>query len=412
MKKLLILVMLLASAAAALAFDVKTDDKQAFPTFKVTGWVKVTYQDTVYHEAGKVCPSGFDIKDAAIVVGGDAWANTSYRVYLQGNRKNKVTDKNDAFVSPTQAAYSARLVEAYVDWKASPLYSFRAGQYKKPMSQDNLVAATSMDFISSSQLVARFLDNNYDEGLMGYGKWQDLSYWLSLANGAPYDYKDKNWAKDVIARATYLALPGLTVGGGAEYGTSDGAGKSLYRRRGGLEVNYEWRKLFVRAEWMIGLDDKSVSDSLSKAATRSVTDTLIRGVYDTTAHAWHDTTYTRTRNVTSTTWTKKTLIDQALSRGAYISAGYVIMPKLRVAARADLFRTDNTWKLDTLRASATKVDTIWVIREARTLNWTLGADYFINPNVKVTLNYDIKQEDISLPLVKNNVISLQAQVKF
>ena len=231
---------------SAHAFDVKTDDKQPYPTCKVTGWVKVTYQDTAYHEAGKVCPSGFDIKDAAIVVGGDAWANTSYRVYLQGNRKNKVTDKNDAFVSPTQAAYSARLVEAYVDWKTSPLYSFRAGQYKKPMSQDNLVAATNMDFISCSQIVTKFLDNNYDEGLMGYGKWRDLSYWLSLANGAPYDYKDKNWAKDVIARATYIALPGLTVGGSAEYGTSDGAGVSLYRRRGGLEANFERRKLLIK----------------------------------------------------------------------------------------------------------------------------------------------------------------------
>ncbi|HTY08278.1 MAG TPA: porin, partial [Candidatus Edwardsbacteria bacterium] len=296
MKRALVLLLLLAAAASAFAFDVKTDDKQPFPTFKVTGWVKVTYQDTVYHEQGAVCASGFDIKDAALVVGGDAWGNTSYRIYLQGNRKNKVTDKNDAFVSPTLAAYSPRLVEAYVDWKPSPLYSFRAGQYKKPMSQDNLVAATNMDFISSSQIVARFLDNNYDEGLMGYGKWQDLSYWLSLANGAPYNYKDKNWAKDVIGRATYLALPGLTVGGGFEYGTSDGAGMSLYRRRGGLEASYEWRKLFVRAEWMIGLDDKAVADSLSRTASKNVTDTIRCGWRDTLG-AWHDTTYTRSRSV-------------------------------------------------------------------------------------------------------------------
>ena len=144
----------------------------------------------------------------------------------------------------------------------------------------------------------------------------------------------------------------------------------------------------------------------------SVTDTLFGGVYDTTAHTWHDTVDTRTRNGTTTTWTKKTLVDQALLRGAYVTIGYVVLPKLRVAARADLFRTDYSWKLDTLRASATVVDTFWVIRESRNLNWTLSADYFLNPNTKVTLNYDIKQEDIALPLVKNNVISLQAQVKF
>ncbi|MCU0606520.1 MAG: hypothetical protein MUF78_03670 [Candidatus Edwardsbacteria bacterium] len=246
---------------------------------------------------------------------------------------------------------------------------------------------------------------------MGYGKWRDLGYWLSLHNGAAYNYKDKNWAKDVIARATYLALPGLTVGGNVEYGTNDGAGLSLYRRRAGLDAGFEWKKLYARAEWMIGLDDKSVADSLSRTATRNVTDTIRTGYLDTLG-AWHDTTYTRVRSVSYKAWTRKTLVDQVLARGAYLTVGYVVMPKLRVAARADLYRTDYSWKLDTLRASATKVDTLWVVKESRNLNWTLGADYFLNPNAKVTLNYDIRQEDMALAVVKNNVLSLQAQVKF
>lgn len=157
---------------------------------------------------------------------------------------------------------------------------------------------------------------------------------------------------------------------------------------------------------MIGRDDKSVSDSLSRNATKNVTDTIRTGFMDTLG-AWHDTTYTRTRSVSYKAWTKRTLIDQALSRGAYVTVGYVVMPKLRVAARADLFRNDYAWKLKTPGA-----DTSWVKTEARTVNWTLGADYFLNPNAKVSLNYDIRQEDMALALVKNNVLSLQAQVKF
>ncbi len=386
------------------AFDVKTEDKQAFPTFKVTGWVKVTYQDTVYRDTTVTYASGFDIKDAALVVGGDAWANTSYRIYLQGNRKNKVTDKNDAFVSPTQAAYTPRLVEAYVDWKASPLYSFRTGQYKKPMSQDNLVAATNMDFISSSQIVAKFLDNNYDEGLMGYGKWRDLSYWLSLANGAPYNYKDKNWAKDVIARVTYLAIPGLTVGASTEYGTSDGAGKPLYRRRGGLEVNYEWQKLFVRAEWMIGRDDKTIADSLRGTRTRTQ-DTSLTYVWNATDSAYDIRMTFRPDTVYK--WSAPNRIDQKVMRGGYLSVGYVVLPKLRVLGRVDLYR-ESAW----LAYQKVGVNKYSPRSEIRNLNWTLGADYFLNPNTKITINYDIRQEDMAQPLIKNNVISLQAQVKF
>lgn len=392
------------ATSGALAFEVKKDDKQPFPTFKVTGWIKATYANTVYHEPGKVTACGVEIKDAAVVVGGDAWAATSYRIYLQGNKRNKV-DSADIF-HKSYGAYTPRLVEAYIDWKPSPLYSFRAGQYKKPMGLDNLVAATSFDFINNAQLTANFLSNNYDAGLMGYGKWRDLGYWLSLHNGAAYNYKDKNWAKDVIARATYLALPGLTVGGNAEYGTGDGAGMSLYRRRAGLDASFEWKKLYARAEWMIGLDDKSVSDSLSRTASKNVTDTIRTGYMDTLG-AWHDTTYTRVRSVSYKSWTRKTLVDQALARGAYLTLGYVVMPKLRVAARADYHRADYSWKL-----AASGADTSWAVSEARNLNWTIGADYFLNPNAKVTLNYDIRQEDMALPLVKNNVLSLQAQVKF
>ena len=56
--------------ALAHAFDVKTDDKQAFPTFKVSGWVKVTYQDTIYG-AGGWSFYQLRVNDLASVAGGD-----------------------------------------------------------------------------------------------------------------------------------------------------------------------------------------------------------------------------------------------------------------------------------------------------------------------------------------------------
>lgn len=402
------LLLSLTSMATALAFEVKKDDRQDFPKVKVTGWVQAIYENTVWHEKGKVTASGFSAKDAALMVQGDAWAQTGFRIYLQGNRKNKVSDKSDAYLKTGDAVYSAKLMDAYVDWKPSPLYSFRVGQYKKQFGLEQGTSPVDLDFIYESMTTKGFMDNNRDQGLMAYGKWRDLNYWLSLHNGAFYNIKDKNWAKDFTARAVHsLPWPGLKAGGSAEYGTADGSTRGLYRRRAGLEANWEWRKLFVRGEFMIGRDDKTVSDSLSRTTSRTVTDTLVSWSYDSLNAAWVPTVTFNNRTVTAKTWAKKSMVDQALSRGGYLTFGYVVIPKLRLLARGELYRHDYSWKL-----SVNGADTAWVKAEARTLAWSLGADYFLNKVTKLTVNYDIKQEDMALPLVKNNVLTAMVQAKF
>jgi hypothetical protein len=411
MKRFILLGLVLALAGYAFAFDVKTDDKQEFPKFKVSGWLKVAYQDTVYHDTLVTYPSGFEVKDAAIVVSGDAWSDVAYRIYIQGNRKNKETAKNDTFLSSGYAVYSARLMEAYIDWKPNKLYSFRGGQYKKPFGMENNTAATSWDFINASQITSKFMDNNYDQGLMTYGKWNDLSYWFSVNNGSSYNYKDKNWAKDVIARGVYAPLAGLVVGGSVDYGTNDAAGKPLYRRRAGLEANYEWGKLFARGEFMIGADDKQLTDSLYKTTTVRTRDTVVVGVYDP-GLGWYDTVYTKADTVKVKKYTRVSSVTEKLMRGAYLTVGYVPIQKLRVSLRGDLYREYTTWKTDTVRISTTELDTVWKRTEGRTTVWTLGADYFLNPNTKVSLNYDIKQEDLAYRPLKNNLLSLQLQAKF
>lgn len=408
MKRALVIAVLPALAASALAFEVVKSDKSDYPKVKVNGWVQAIYENTVYHEEGKVLASGFSVKDAALMVQGDSWDKAGFRIYLQGNRKNKVSDKSDAFLKTGEACYSARLMDAYVDWKPSPMYSFRVGQYKKQFGLEQGTSPVDLDFIYESQETKGFLDNNRDQGIMAYGKWQDLNYWLSLHNGASYNLKDKNWAKDVTARAVYaLPVPGLRAGASAEYGTNDGTVPGLYRRRAGLEANWEWRKLFVRSEFMIGRDDKSISDSLSRTTSRTVTDTIVSWSYDTLTSVWTPTVTLSNRTVTTKTWTKKSMVDQALARGGYMTVGYVVLPNLRLAVRGDLYRNDYSWKL-----SVSGTDTSWIKTEARTLAWNLGADYFLNKVTKVTLNYDIKQEDMALPLVKNNVLTAMIQTKF
>jgi phosphate-selective porin len=403
MKKIILLALVAALAGSALALDVKTDTKQPYPTIKFSGWFKAVYFDTLYHDSLVTYPSGFEAKDAAVTVSGDAWQDLSYKLCLQYNKATK---------AGTSTVYAPWLYDAYAEWKPSKLYSFRVGQYKRPFGCEQLLAATAIDFVTAAQITGKFNSSNRDQGVMLFGVWKDISYNLSLGNGAPYNEKDANTSKTVVSRIVYPPLAGMTVGGSVEYGTQNVAGtKSYYNRHAGLDVNYEWGKLFARGEFMIGLDDKSLLDSLYLTTAMTISDTIPGGYMDT-AGTWHDTTYYYTRTINTKTYTKVSDVTSKLMRGGYITVGYVPMKNLKINARGDLYREYYTWKLDTVRVSTTELDTVWSRTEARTFNWTIGVDYFLNPNTKFSVNYDIKQEDLALRPKKNNVLAAQLQVKF
>lgn len=365
MKKAVSLALLMVLSVTAFALDVKTDDKQEYPKMKISGWLKVTYQDTIYHDTLNTYPSGFEVKEAGITLSGDAWSDVTYRTCFLANRASKVS---------TSTVYAAWLLDAYVEWKPSKLYSFRLGQYKRPFGYEQLTGATSLDFINTAQITGKFNSSNRDQGAMVFGAWNDLNYSLSLGNGAPYNEKDANWSKTVVSRVYYALLPGMTVGGSAEYGTQNAVGKSLYNRHAGIEVNYEQCGYFVRGEFMIGQDDKSLAP-----------DSVLVG----------------------TAWVYQSGVDRNLMRGGYLTVGYIPLSKLKVNVRGDVYRENCQWDLVTDGNNAW-----WDKRESRVAIVNLGADYFMNPNTKLTLNYEIRQEDMALCPVKNNVLMAQFQVKF
>ena len=321
--------------------------------------------DTVYKDSTVTYPSGFEVKDAGLTFSGDAWSDVSYRICLQSNKATKVS---------TSTVYAAWLFDAYADWKPSKLYSFRVGQYKRPFGYEQLTSATSLDFINVAQITGKFNSSNREQGIMGFGAWNDLNYFLSVGNGAPYNEKDANASKTVVSKIVYAPMAGMTVGGSAEYGTQNLVGKSLYNRHAGLEFSWDWNKLFVRSEYMIGLDDKTI-------AADSV--------------------------MVNSAWVKRSGVDMNLMRGAYLTVGYVPMSRLKVNVRADMFRQNYQWDLITDGTNAW-----WDKNESRVMVYDLGADYFLNPNTKVTLNYEVKQEDMALCPFKNNVLMAQLQVKF
>ena len=374
MKKFYLFAVALTVATSVLAVEEGKDVKQQYPNCKVTGWIKVTYQDTIYKDTNKIYPSGFEVKDAGVVISGEAWTNIGYSLYLQGNRASKVNDKEETPLASGESVLSTRLVGAYIDWKIAKAANIRMGQFKKPMGMEQWTSPVNYDFINVSQLTKNFISNTYDQGIMFFGKKEQLSYWLSLFNGSLYDYKDKNTAKNTIAKVVYVPMAGLTTGGSLEYGTQNLTGKSLYSRRVGVEVNWEWRKLMVRSEYMIGSDDKALSsDSV----------------------------------MVDTAWIKRSGTDANLMRSTYLTVGCLPLPNLRVMARADMYRQNYKWDL------ATDGSNVWWDKsESRVMTYTLGTDYSLNSNAKVFLNYEIRQEDLALRPVKNNVLMAQFQAKF
>jgi hypothetical protein len=108
-----------------------------------------------------------------------------------------------------------------------------------------------------------------------------------------------------------------------------------------------------------------------------------------------------------TAFVKRSDPDMNLMRGGYLTVGYVPVSKLKVNVRGDMYRENCLWDLVT-----DGTITWWSRKESRVMIITLGADYFMNPNTKFSVNFDIKQEDLALRPKKNNVLAAQLQVKF
>ncbi|MDP2808311.1 MAG: hypothetical protein Q8O74_09285, partial [bacterium] len=100
MKRIFLLAMALAVAGSAFAFDVKTDAKQEYPTFKINGWLKVTYMDTLYHDTLVTYPSGFEAKDAAIKERGEL-------AEARGGLEVKATELSKRLAAEVEARDSA-----------------------------------------------------------------------------------------------------------------------------------------------------------------------------------------------------------------------------------------------------------------------------------------------------------------
>ena len=358
-------------AEAAIAAQANLAKVKAFPInagkkIIIAGYTQVRYQ--ALEETGKI--DGFDIRRARLDVKGIISPYWSYRVQFELGGTAKLPE-----------VYAPKLLDAYAELKLNDYLNFTIGQAKVPFSLENLTASNKLELIDRSQaveaLVARGKDvggnqNGRDIGIQLGGtilKVKDrpvVDYRLGVYNGSGINTVDNNENKDIAARLLLHPVVGLDISGALYDGSrlapevkevkdKDGkittvatAAKTVNRDRYGFDVNYDWRNLAIRSEYIHGTDN---------------------------------------------VFNKKGFYDQIDEEGYYVQAGYYFMQKkLQLIAKYDFYDAD--------KAKADDASTWYVF----------GANYNFNANVRLQANYTVKQEEG--PSINNNYASIQFQIGF
>lgn len=245
-------------AAQANLAKIKSFPLNAGKKITLAGYTQVRYQ--ALEEAGKI--DGFDIRRARLDVKGAISPYWSYRVQFD-------------------LAGTPKLIDAYTELKINDFFNFTIGQAKIPFSLENLTSSNKLELIDRSQaveaLTARGKDvignhNGRDIGIQLGGtvlKLKDrplVDYRLGVYNGTGINTADTNEKKDFAARLITHPITGLDISAGLYNGTRYIAevktgsvvttpAKNVDRDRLGLDLNYDWNNLAIRAEYIHGKDD-------------------------------------------------------------------------------------------------------------------------------------------------------------
>ncbi len=304
---------------------------------QLTGYSQIRYQ--FLDEAGK--KDGFDIRRARIDLKGSVTPVFSYRVQAD------LVDK-------------PKLIDAYGEIKLADYFSVTAGQFKIPMSLENLSSSNKLEMIDRSQvveaLIARGKDvignqNGRDIGIQVSGTLLKLKniplieYRIGVFNGSGINVADTaNENKDIAGRLIFTPLKGLSFGGGIYMGRDkaikpDVIGQSQTRDRFAAEFSYVATRFSLKGEYIKGKDG------------------------NTNRAGW------------------------------YLQTGYYLIPqKIQILGKYDIY--------DPNTGTGNNIST----------NYVFGANYTFNSWSRLQAFYTIKQEEGTS--VDNNYLSVQYQVGF
>lgn len=140
----------------------------------------------------------------------------------------RLNDKLKGRAQADAAASSDILRDAYLEYSFSRALKLRAGQFKIPLSAEQMTSASSLDTVHRAT-VSRRLAYGRDIGLMLRGAAADeaLCWWAAVVNGAGRNSSDNNSEKDVVLRAEVTPLGFLDCAKGLRIGCSGQMGKRV-----------------------------------------------------------------------------------------------------------------------------------------------------------------------------------------
>ena len=222
---------------------------------QLTGYTQFRYQEL--DEKGK--KDGFDIRRARLDLKGALTPYFAYRLQ-------------------TDFAASPKIIDAYTEVRIAEYFMITAGQFKIPLSLENLTSSNKLEMIDRSQvveaLVARGKDvignqNGRDIGVQISGTFLKIKglplaeYRIGVFNGSGINIADTaNKAKDIAGRLLLTPIKGLSLGAAYYYGWDkaikpDVPGQSQERNRLGFELSYVTTRLSLRGEYINGRDGKT-----------------------------------------------------------------------------------------------------------------------------------------------------------
>lgn len=361
------------SASAALVtadkqgFQITSPDKTSFK-LRIRGYVHADSR-TFVSDATTTSRETFALRRARLVFEGTLFENVDFRVM------------------PDFAGSAVTLQDAYLNLRYFPLAQVQAGQFKAPFGLERLQSATALTFIERG--FPTQLAPNRDLGVMLAGDFHEglLTYQLAAMNGVTDGSSaasDSDNAKDVVARVftqpfletPWTPLQGFGLGGAVTFGHQKRAtttyktnGQDTFfkyatgvteqgdRLRFGPQATYYWGPFGALFEWT--RSEVDLVNTLGATQQADVTAWQIAGSYVLTGESAGF----------------KGVVPRAPFRPSDGTWG-----ALEFAARYHTLAVDDdvfASGFASLAASA---------REARA--WTVGTNWYLNPFVKISLNYE------------------------
>ncbi|GEM_PF-5070967 len=180
------------------------------------------------------------------------------RAYLRASYKfdSRLTG-TVSFLANQTANPRQALGHTFLDYRAADFLHVQAGQILIPTSHESLTSPADLDFLNRSYTILQLYPTGYegaDIGAQVLGNWKNFSGAVAVVNGAGPNVSDDTQAKTVVSRLA-ADWDNFALGGYAYLGDqASGFMPSVIKNRFGGELRLGPREFPIRAEYHRGQD--------------------------------------------------------------------------------------------------------------------------------------------------------------